>query len=229
MITQYSMKLDSSLPASAGYPLYAALLEQSPRDFGDLVHNLGTTPISQYVCNDEWRISLLGEEANLAMADILENLESLELGKLHKTVRITQLEKRTLWSADDFWGAAMPGKLTFVTPTAFKSGGAYQLLPTQRLLLQSLIQKWNNCFGDNCFVDDTEETLALLSHQLRYTGIRLESTGYSLKNTTIPGALGTIRIQPDADSPLLGALLRFGAFSGVGIKTALGMGGLLLE
>lgn len=232
MITQYCMKLDKAVPCSAGYSLYAELLRHAPGYFGDLVHNRGLTPVSQYVVGDEWFISLLGEEAELAMAGILETLEQLELEKFRQSIRITSRRVQYISCVEELLNVSQPSKLILRTPTAFKSQNAYQLLPTQRLLLQSLIHKWNGFFGDFCPVDDTPEALDTLSHALVYRGIHLESSAYNLKNTVIPGVLGSIRIKSDPTDihhQLIAVLLHFGKFSGVGIKTALGMGGFALE
>jgi CRISPR-associated endoribonuclease Cas6 len=226
------MKLDNPLPANAGYPLYAALLAHSSEYFSDLVHTDSITPLSQSVSGDQWRVCLLTEEAEQEMIPVLENLDTLNLGKLDKTVRITQRTVQTIWSAEDLFYTKTPDKLIFKTPTAFKSGKFYQLLPTQRLLLQSLIQKWNSCFGESHPIAVSESLLDALSQELAYRSVHLESIGYSIKNTTIPGTLGTVRIKMAPEGfhhQLICALLHFGCFSGVGIKAALGMGGFMLE
>ena len=53
------------------------------------------------------------------------------------------------------WGYRLYAALRFQTPTAFKSRGQYVNLPTTRLLMQSLVQKWNGSFLD-CPIEDED-------------------------------------------------------------------------
>ena len=46
-------------------------------------------------------------------------------------------------------------RIEFLTPTAFKSRGQYLNLPTTRLVLQSLIRKWNGSVTE-CPIEDED-------------------------------------------------------------------------
>ena len=57
--------------------------------------------------------------------------------------------------------------LRFCTATAFKSWGQYLNLPTNRLIVQSLMKKWNGCFPD-CPIEDVDgEGMEVLAIGLR--------------------------------------------------------------
>ncbi len=231
MIRSYQFRLSAPLPATAAYPLYASMLERAPREFATRLHESAVTPVSQYVRDDLWRVSLFGREAIDILSPILENLDEVYLHRDRTQVRLEPISFHDMRSVEAFWKEPIPerGVLSFQTPTAFKSAGVYQLLPTQRLVLQSLILKWNGCFGDVCPIEDDGGGLEALSEGLCYRSLRLDSTEFAMKHTRIPGVLGQIAFENRLSGfhkQLANALLAFGTYSGVGIKTTLGMGGL---
>lgn len=234
MIQSYQFQLSTSMPANAAYPLYAAMLGQAPKDFATMLHESSFTPISQHVCGDIWRVSLFDSSSINTLSPVLESLNHVFLRREQKHLELRLNTVRTIDSVDELLNSAVPdhGVLSFQTPTAFKSAGSYQLLPTQRLLMQSLLLKWNGYFGDICPIEDDGGGLEALSEGLCYRSIHLDSQEYTMKHIRIPGIVGEI----DFDNRLSGfhrqlsnALLTFGSYSGIGIKTALGMGGLQIK
>lgn len=230
MICNYQFQLDACRSSHTAYPLYAALLEQAPRQFAQQVHSGAVTPVSQYVSGDIWRVSLFGRAAIEALSPVLEELDSLRLHG-HRQVKLSEPRVTRIGSVEQLLEGPWidRGTMRLLTPTAFKSGGVYQLLPTQRLVVQSLILKWNGCFGDICPIEDTGGGMEALARGLCYRGLHLDSDTYHMKNTGIPGTVGTISIDSRLEGfqrQMLNALLTFGTFSGLGIKTALGMGGM---
>lgn len=231
MIHSYQFRLSAPLPATAAYPLYAAMLERAPREFAARLHESTVTPVSQYVRGDLWQVSLFGAGSIETLSPILEGLDEVFLHRDRTRVTLEQAGFRRIDSVNDLlkhpvWDR---GSLSFRTPTAFKSAGVYQLLPTQRLVLQSLILKWNGCFGDVCPIKDEGGGLEALAEGLCYRSLRLDSTEFAMKHTRIPGVQGQIAFENRLSGfhkQLANALLAFGTYSGVGIKTTLGMGGL---
>ena len=231
MIHSYQFRLSAPLPATAAYPLYAAMLERAPREFAARLHESTVTPVSQYVRGDLWQVSLFGAGSIETLSPILEGLDEVFLRRDRTRVTLEQAGFRRIDSVDALLAHPVwdRGSLSFRTPTAFKSAGIYQLLPTQRLVLQSLILKWNGCFGDVCPIKDDGGGLEALAEGLCYRSLRLDSTEFAMKHTRIPGVLGQIAFENRLSGfhkQLANALLAFGTYSGVGIKTTLGMGGL---
>ena len=231
MIHSYQFRLSAPLPATAAYPLYAAMLERAPREFAARLHESTVTPVSQYVRGDLWQVSLFGAGSIETLSPILEGLDEVFLRRDRTRVTLEQAGFRRIDSVNDLLERPVwdRGSLSFRTPTAFKSAGVYQLLPTQRLVLQSLILKWNGCFGDVCPIEDDGGGLEALAEGLCYRSLRLDSTEFAMKHTRIPGVLGQIAFENRLSGfhkQLANALLAFGTYSGVGIKTTLGMGGL---
>lgn len=234
MIRQYRFMLESSMPFQAAYPMYAALLERAPKSFAEQVHSGNVTPISQYVWQNTWNVSLIGAPAIAALFPVLDDLESLFLRKLGREVSFTGKKVFVVNNVEELLLSEVRGtmRLYLRTPTAFKSSGTYQLLPTQRLILQSLILKWNGCFANVCPIEDEGEGLEAMAAGLVYHNVRLETQTYPMKHTTIPGVTGTLELENRLSGfhrQLAAALLKFGAYAGIGIKTTLGMGGLMVE
>ena len=121
-------------------------------------------------------------------------------------------------------------RLWFRTPCAFKQAGRYAIYPQEFLLLQSLVLHWNTAFPD-CQLNDPDALDAILRglHILDYN---LHTVSYPIKNTRIPGFVGSAVVEARLALPLLelwNALLSFAPYGGIGIKTTLGMGGVTLE
>lgn len=78
---------------------------------------------------------------------------------------------------------------------------------------------------------DDEDMLRMLTEGVKINGYRLSSTTFRMKGQHIPAFTGTLRFHVRLAAPIQtiwNALLLFGAYSGVGIKTALGMGGMTM-
>jgi CRISPR/Cas system endoribonuclease Cas6 (RAMP superfamily) len=77
-----------------------------------------------------------------------------------------------------------------------------------------------------------QDTLDYIVQHTRITSYRLNSSYFAhinASNTKIPAFVGTIKLHVDNVGVLPGfveMLLSFGEFSGIGIKTAMGMGGI---
>lgn len=108
--------------------------------------------------------------------------------------------------------------------------GRYAIYPQEFLLLQSLVLHWNTAFPD-CQLNDPDALDAILRglHILDYN---LHTVSYPIKNTRIPGFVGSAVVEARLALPLLelwNALLSFAPYGGIGIKTTLGMGGVSVE
>ena len=98
------------------------------------------------------------------------------------------------------------------------------------LLLPSLVLHWNTAFPD-CQLSDPDALDAILCG-LRILDYNLHTVSYPIKNTCIPGFVGSAVVEARLGLPLLelwNALLSFAPYGGIGIKTTLGMGGVSVE
>lgn len=241
MITRYELCMTPDRPCRPrpewGYHLYAALLVRLPGDFGRRVHENGTSPISQFISPGEgalcWSVTLLGEEAEGLVGPVLERGEPFALQKDGVVLTPALKDREQAADADELFLRGAAGgrfhRLEICTPAAFKSRGQYLNLPTPRLILQSLMKKWNGCFPECPIVDEDGQGMEAMAEGLTFREFRLRDAVYSLKGSPIPGFRGTLTLENRLSGfhrELAGALLVFSGFSGVGIKTTLGMGGI---
>ena len=242
MLTRYTLTLDlkdsgHSRPEWA-YHLYAALLEGAPAEFGAASHRDGATPVSQYLSREGerlvWRVTLLGGESEASLAPVLEAREEYRLSKDGVTLRVVRRNWDRIADVEELFsrssGYSELHRLTVRTPAAFKSRGVYQILPTPRLILQSLIKQWNGCFS-NCPIEDEDgEGMEAMAAGLVCRGYQLRDQSYFLKGNHIPGFVGSLTLDSTRligfHRTLADALLYFSGYAGVGIKTTLGMGGV---
>ena len=120
-------------------------------------------------------------------------------------------------------------EVIFETPTAFKRNGKYVFYPELHLLYQSLMNKYSASSENMSMID--EETLLQIENNSEIVRYRLQSIPFPMEGINVPGFIGSIRIRFSGTETMMRyirLLLRFGEYSGVGIKTAIGMGAITL-
>ena len=117
--------------------------------------------------------------------------------------------------------------LEFLTPTAFKSNGRYVILPDVRYIFQSLMNKYGVSSPDmEMYDEETLEQLVQNSNIIRY---KLKSVYFPMEGIKIPSFKGELSIKVNGTATMAKyaqLLTDFGEYSGIGIKTAMGMGGV---
>ena len=241
MLTQYRLALRTEKPSTPrpewGYRLYASLLEEAPDCFGSNAHREAVTPLSQFLAVEKndliWTVNLLGKESEQSLSFLLDRQEHLYLQKDRVDLRVTARQRETVRDVDElFFRAARQSSchlLQFRTATAFKSRGQYLNLPSSRLIIQGLIKKWNGCFPECPIEDEDGQGMDAIAAGLRCKRFKLSDRIYYLKGNSIPGFVGELVLEnrlTGFHKELADALLLFSGYSGIGIKTALGMGGV---
>ncbi|MBR4544397.1 MAG: CRISPR system precrRNA processing endoribonuclease RAMP protein Cas6 [Oscillibacter sp.] len=241
MLTQYRIQLihdgQYSLTPEWAYALYAALLENAPPAFSERVHAAIVTPVSQFLRVDHgrllWVVNLLGNASEDALSGYLESVQSVTLTRKRVRLHVSGRERRfvpdveALLSATD--GKSGAYTLRFLTPAAFKSREKYRNFPDSFLILQSLMKKWNACIPECLIEDEDGEGIQAMADGLSFRHFWIRDSAYHLKGNQIPGFVGEFVIENHLrgfQRQLADAILFFSNFAGVGIKTALGMGGV---
>ena len=224
--------------SSMGSVLHGALMELLPEDYADALHTQNLRPYSQSIRWDRarerviWRVGILDRAAAEIIGAVLQSLEHIHLRQKGYTVDVQNIqcvEERSYQDiADEYFRAETAprgAEIHFLTPTSFKQGGAYIILPESALILQSLLARWNRfCPDIRIEEDDLAQTLATHTRLTRYA---LRSASFSVEGYNIRGFRGQIALQftgSDMVRRILGTLLAFAPYAGIGIKTALGMG-----
>ena len=150
-----------------------------------------------------------------------------------KRIIIKKIQQSDVLTADTIitqaeqLSSSQAARIVFHNTASFKSNGIYQIFPTVSLILQNLLQRWNEFFPEMLLEDD--DAIQMLTNNLRIRSYRLKSSTYRLKQSSIPGFCGEIVISSKLSPPMLELwkmLLIFSEYAGIGIKTALGMGGV---
>lgn len=242
MITQYVITLKTvpghPLYSDSGYRLYAYLLEKLPQEDALRLHEEGSRTISQFLRYDKandlyiWTVNILSITIAEILSPLLDSLvdvsiENQKFSVLDKTIRKITAEL-LLHKAREMTGNKRT--FSFLTTTSFKQNGRYVIFPQERLILQSLILRWNEVFP-MYMLEDEDAFNAILSG-IHIVDYQLRTTRFCLKGVRIPGFTGSCVMEARLAFPLMelwNALILFADYSGIGIKTALGMGGLQIQ
>lgn len=239
---QYRFALSGSetrIPASCAYALYAWLLSQMPEEVGDVLHQQGETPLAQYLYYDFsrkeniWVLSFLSDWLSDAAEPILSGLSSIPL---HSGTLCAQLLScREVPSPSVLIEQAQQVEecryttIQLLSPVSFRQNSRYVLFPQERLILQSLIAKWNSTYPS--YPLDDENAFQAIDAGIHIVDYRLHTSRYYMKNTKIPVFSGCLTMESRLPAPLeeiWKLLISFAPYCGIGIKTTLGMGGVSL-
>ncbi len=223
---------------SMGSVLHGALMERIPPELAEQLHGASVRPYRQSIFFDRergealWQITSCDDRVTEAFREALPAGLSLELRQkdsileLGKPVLAAETSFEAL--ADQAFGAAdapRGAQVFFDTPTSFKRAGSYVIFPDTLLIFQSLLLRWNAlCPSIRLEEENITEKLASSAQLSRYN---MHSAVFSVEGVRITCFAGSAHLRfhgTDAVRRILGLLISFAPYIGIGIKTALGMG-----
>lgn len=247
------MELDQKqLEERYGAYMQGIMFERVSCLYAEQMHLQQRHPYSQYLYRDHgrtlWCVNVLDDEAEQEILKPLadERFQSCEVQRLSASVRVLhkKMEECSLADLADMYGEPVKERqfrIELLTPAAFKQRGNYIRQLDLRLLYQSLIQKYQSLAQAPCtesgspvFLGDMEITDGLaeqLAAHSEVTSYSLYSDYFPLGRIKIPAFRGwfTLKVEGAERSACTGRLLTFGTYSGVGIKSSMGMGGMRLQ
>ena len=216
-----------------------AIIELINPNYAEILHKDGLKPYSQHIKFDnkgiKWIINTLNQEAYENIIRPLLDVENITLKHKDLTLRINN-KSETTKSYDNLINEKYDSKnkcfikVRFETPTAFKSKGKYVFYPDLRLIFQSLINKFNDV--SLLYKIQDENLLEKLIDNSHIVNYKLKSTKFYLERVRINSFVGEITIKVNGKQELINVanlLFTYGEYSGIGIKNALGMGGINLS
>jgi len=232
----------TTVPQLAPY-FQGALMERIDDEYAEALHRLPFNPYSQYCQYDHdenqivWRISALGNEAAERIIEPVLKCDTLFIKRLDavlpiesKTVNEVSVKSLTDLVVND---TTRKSSIEFMTPTAFKSKGRYVFMPSVGLIFQNLLMHYGQVFGGDKEVDP--ETIEYIDENAMISAYSLRSRYFENAmqgGRKIPAFIGSVTISAKGPQQLVGLLrmlLKFGEYSGIGIKTSMGMGGVLCK
>ena len=241
MLAKLEMKLGETelMSYQMSSLFHGMLMELISEDYAEKLHESRLHPYSQHLekRNNEWYwiVNTLNDEAKneiiikaLLPADrILIKKKDLELKVIEK--RYTELPDSEL--ASFFYNEQGKRYITirFVTATAFKNEGRYINYPDIGMIYSNLMNKYSASSNEESMRDD--ETLEQLISNTEINRYELRSTLFSLEGVRIPAFIGSITFRIKGTQTMCNfanMLFRFGTYSGIGIKTSIGMGAITI-
>ena len=213
------------------------LMEQVNEKFAEEMHISKLRPYSLYLTKENgqwyWVVNTLNKYGYENIIEILSLKKEIELK--HGDLKIKIKDKNVRYTSFDeiFKNNYFKDNIShyisieFITPTAFKSDGKYINYPTTQLLFSSLINKYDTSSTTTNIYD--EQLIKELLNNVEISKYNLRSSYFHLEGIKIPAFLGKIEIKISGNKNLVSfanMLFNFGEYSGVGIKNAIGMGGI---
>lgn len=216
--------------------LQGVLMENISSEYAEKLHGNQLNPYSQCILKEEgktiWYLKTLNTEAYEMLLLPMTKLDTITLRKKNKTVNLLNKTVRIKEDKElikEFYENKCSRylELSFKTPTSFKRDGKYVIYPDLSLIYGSLMRKFSAASEEfNMYDEDTLEELVTQSEIVRY---RLQTIPFPLEKTNITGFIGNICIHikgPETMARYVRMLAKFGEFSGIGIKTGMGMGAM---
>lgn len=227
------------LPQSVGSLFHGILMEQVPTEQAELLHTQERRGYSQGVYYDKdakclkWRIGTLTEELGNCFEDVLSSLPStVHVKQKGINVHIDGMKCLDYTSyaelGDRFLGSGKKYasiQMQLATSATFKHDGRYSIFPEVEDMVSNVLNRWNR-FSD-AEVIQVEDAAKEIADNMHIGGYDLALHPYALEHTRIPAFRGTVTLRLHGNvilSRLAAMLFYFANFSGIGIKTALGMG-----
>lgn len=221
-----------------GSIFHGVLMETLPEEISDLLHETRLKPYSQYILPQPeqsltWTIGLWDDEIAPHIAKSLMTMTSVELKHKGITIEVTGNQRTSISKNEYFQKHFTVDKpcrryeIEFLTPCTNKQQGEYTIFPSPELIINSLSNRYN-AYNNHISLDDPQ-AMEQIAQNIRIVRYTLRSAVYYLENTKITGYAGKITViirGPEQLARLAGALISFAEYSGLGIKTALGMGGV---
>ena len=222
-------------PATAyAVKLQGALMRLIDTGLAEELHSENLRPYSLFAVRQDdcyvLRLSALSEKG-YPLITACETVKEFHLSGARRTVHVlrrTEYEEITL--EDMCVPAPAAFSLVFTTPAVYKQKDRYQNWFSLPPLLTSVADKMRAFEG----VDVPNEVLNEMDKSLIITDYELRTEIYPVKGGNyIKGFQGRMKCElteprPDIRAALI-LLLRYACFCGIGAKTALGMGGILLD
>lgn len=220
-----------------GSIFHGIIMEMLPQDVAEEMHQSKLKPFSQYItpCSDnqlQWNIGLWDEYAADHIVQAIMPMTKIEIKHKGIQLEITDI-KRTSLSENEYFSRffTVPTpcrryELEFRTPSTHKQEGSYVVFPSIDLIINNLSRRFSAFMQD--FSLNDPEAMEQVICNIRIVRYSLHTSVYYLEQTKITGYMGRITVVingPDQLARLAGAILSFAEYSGIGIKTALGMGG----
>lgn len=246
MIVELSVKVDSSikLVQSIGSVLHGLIMESISPAYAQELHTYSIRPYSQFLYFDKekqvylWRVAAFTRESVERLVRVIYELpDSVFLKqkngylyvmgrKILEETNYQELVSRFLTESSEYRGV----DLRFMSPTTFKVDGRYAIYPEAFRIYRYLLKRWN--LFSSCEHMESEDLLQAIESASRVRYYALQTQKFGLEGVYINGFKGKFILDFKYNlimRKVMALLSYYAQYTGVGIKTALGMGGVFVE
>lgn len=243
MLAQINMEIEArGLNSNMGSLFHGYLMQKIDSAYAEYFHYNSTNPFTSCIYKDNdskkyfWRITMYNKKAyDMITPYFLENKlkkiyiehKNLEIKVKSFFIKKSSFEKLFLEVSEK----KNKNKLNFITPTSFKSNGVTHIFPSINTLLLGVINKIN-IHSDNIKLGD-EEILKEFLEKVYISDYNLRTQNFHLEKIKIKGFIGNMSLKVKGKNETLEQILDFlilaSEYTGFGIKTSLGMGGIKIE
>ncbi len=219
-----------------GSVMHGLIMEQINESYAEYLHTTKINPYSQYIYCDRkknknyWIINYLEDESFDKISTRIKE-KNYFLNNKDTEIQVEKIEETYKEYSEIFDKnfahnyVQNSNKFNFVTPTSFKRKDKYINYPTTVNIYSNLMKKWDNFSDIKTYDKDVLEHIENMTYIKKYN---LKSKMFYLEKTKIPSFIGEIEVALPISKELrrvCGLLNDFSIYSGVGIKTSIGMGG----
>ena len=233
MINKITVELD--LPDSIrfqylGSILHGVLMDYLPNDIADqLHHEFAYSPLKQRIYHKNkkviWEIVCMSDRLFNEIAELFTSKNRLFLKYYQVYIEIYSFNIEKV-NVQNIMNQLLETeelnryvRINIQTPMSFKYQSNYMIFPEVKRFFRSIMIQFD-AFFEEYKMYDKEKNINIVDYKLK-------STRFNLEKVKIPSFTGEIVFKIKGPLPFLQLthfLLKFGEFSGSGMKTSLGMG-----
>lgn len=236
MFTRLELKIksDKEIKYQMASLFHGVLMECIDTQYAEYLHKSEIHPYTSHLefKNNEWLwiITTLNEEAyKYIIEDTLIKIDAFTIE--NKDIQVKIVDKRIIQKDSNelvrqFYNGEYSKyiEIQVLTPMSFRQKGRYNFFPDIRLIYQSIMNKFDK-IADNQMFDD--EILEYLIEHTFISNYNIKSMNFYIEGIKIPGWTGKITLKLNGPQTMINfgnVLFEFSEFSGIGIKSSIGMG-----
>lgn len=240
MLAQINMELESKeLNINMASLFHGYLMENIDSAYAEYFHYNTTNPFTSCIFKDTkedkffWRVTTFSQKAyDMLMSYFSKGIPEkiyLKNKDLEINVKSFSIQKKSY--EDLFLEATERKRIKLMSPTSFKSDGIIHIFPNISTLISGVIAKINQ-HSETAELEDKKIVSELLE-KVYIKDYNLRTKIFHLESIKIKGFIGTMDLAIKGEDRTLANILNFlilmSEYTGLGIKTSLGMGGVKVE
>ena len=236
---ELKIKLNKRANYNSASRLHGFIMQNIESEYASFLHENNYHPFTQYIENIDsdlsiWHLNLLDEEAIKKISTFIKVNDIIKLNNGDEycilNIEKKSLTKNELLSELSVLKPSRKLRLFIKTPISFKTNNNYFYFLDIRLIFNSIINRYNMFSQEFTFegvdiIDDIVENFMIIDYNIK-------TKFFYLEKTRIKGFIGNIVFNFGGSVQLANIgnmLLKYAEFTGIGIKTSIGMGGIQID